>query len=128
MAGARFNKSQRLPNAAAFSAVFKASELRAGSPELLLLARHNDLETARLGVIVSKKNCRLATGRNRLKRLIRESFRHQQDALHGLDIVVLVKRGLAERDNGQVNEQLDRAWNRLLKHASRNDARSRSSR
>ena len=54
---------------------------------------------ARLGIVVAKKNIKLAVDRNRLKRLVRESFRKQQLGLLGLDIVVIIKKdatGLSE--------------------------------
>ena len=38
---------------------------------------------------MSKKSCKSAVGRNRLKRLIRESFRHSRSQLPGVDVVVL---------------------------------------
>lgn len=47
---------------------------------------------ARLGIVVAKKNIKLAVDRNRLKRLVRESFRKQQLGLLGLDIVVIIKK------------------------------------
>ena len=50
---------------------------------------------ARLGVVVAKRNVKLAVARNRLKRTVRESFRLQQSCLTGLDIVVVVKKDFA---------------------------------
>lgn len=47
---------------------------------------------ARLGLVVAKRNVKLAVARNKLKRLIRESFRRQQVQLNGLDVVVVVKK------------------------------------
>lgn len=50
---------------------------------------------ARLGIVVAKKNVRLAVARNRLKRIVRETFRQQQECLQGLDIVVVIKKDFA---------------------------------
>lgn len=50
---------------------------------------------ARLGVVVAKRNVRLAVARNRLKRFVRESFRLLQANLRGLDVVVVIKKDFA---------------------------------
>lgn len=54
---------------------------------------------ARLGIVVAKKNVKLAVARNRLKRIVRESFRLQQQSLHGLDIVVVIKKNFIQEPN-----------------------------
>ena len=54
-----------------------------------MLARRNDGERARLGVIVAKKNIPLAVQRNRFKRITREVFR--RSLIGGLDVIVLAK-------------------------------------
>lgn len=51
----------------------------------------------RLGIVVAKRNVKLAVERNRLKRAIRESFRHQCQQLTGLDIVVVVKKNFVSQ-------------------------------
>lgn len=53
----------------------------------------------RLGIVVAKRNVRLAVNRNRLKRLIREAFRQQQHCLPGLDVVVVVRKDFAAQAN-----------------------------
>jgi len=113
MAGAEYPRQARLLNSAQFKAVFDDSRFRVSTRELLVLSRPNGLEHARLGIVVGKKNCRLATGRNRVKRLVRESYRHNQSALAGLDIIVLARRGIAELDNGAITQHLTKLWNRL---------------
>lgn len=45
-------------------------------------------KNARIGFIVGKKQAKKAVTRNTLKRLIRESFRCQQDKLFGYDIII----------------------------------------
>lgn len=62
---------------------------------------------------VPAKRVRKAVGRNRIRRLVRESFRHSQHALSGLDIVVMVKEAAARADNQAVNSSLDAHWQRL---------------
>ena len=62
----------------------------------------------------SKKNLKLAVQRNRVKRQVRESFRHQTD-LPGLDLVVLGRQGLVSLDNQSVRASMDDLWRRLRK-------------
>ena len=54
-----------------------------------LAARDNEVEMARLGLIVGKRMLPRAVDRNRTKRVIRESFR-QAGGLPAMDIVVRV--------------------------------------
>lgn len=62
---------------------------------LIVYAEVNGLPFARLGISIGKKRVKTASGRNRLKRLIREAFRLNKAAIPiGLDVVV-VPRGPA---------------------------------
>ena len=47
--------------------------------------------------MVAKRNVRLAVERNKLKRVIRETFRHKYQQLQGLDVVVVVKKNFIEQ-------------------------------
>jgi len=68
---------------------------------------------------MSKKHCPRATGRNRLKRLVRESFRHYAHELGGIDVVVVGQPGASRADNKAIFESLARHW---LKTRSANPA------
>lgn len=117
MTGARFPKQLRLLDSAQFKAVFDGTETRVSLREMLLLVRVNGLDHPRLGIVVAKRNCRLASSRNRIKRLIRESYRHHQHTLAGLDIIVLARRGIADLDNATISRSLAKSWTRLGKAA-----------
>lgn len=71
------------------------------------------MDHPRLGLVIAKKNIRHATGRNRAKRHIRETFRLKQAELENLDIVVLARRGLGELEDSDMNKLLNRQWNKL---------------
>jgi ribonuclease P protein component len=73
-----------------FSSVFRFRCVRSFKG-LEILAAPNGLNYARLGLIVPKKIIPTAVGRNRVKRLIRESFRLNQVSLTGLDVVARIK-------------------------------------
>lgn len=51
----------------------------------------NGLAMARLGMVVPKKVWARAVDRNRIRRLLREAFRHDQARLVGHDVVIRVK-------------------------------------
>lgn len=110
-----FGKQQRLLLPREYKAVFDGALYKASHRSLLLLAIPRAQGPARLGLVVAKKNAKLAVQRNRLKRLMRESFRHHQRELAGLDIVALVKPGLWQQDNDTIRALLDEQWRRLLK-------------
>ncbi len=54
----------------------------------------NDLQRPRLGVIATKRLGK-AVRRNRVKRLLREFFRHHKGILPPRDIVIIAKKGAA---------------------------------
>jgi ribonuclease P protein component len=57
-----------------------------------MMARPNGLPYARLGLVVGRKVCPTAVGRNYMKRVCRELFRRYVDRLAGLDVVILHKK------------------------------------
>ena len=95
---ASFSKSEKLLLKADFSAVFKNPDGRFSANSLRMLYKKNYLGLSRVGIIVPKKIVRLATSRNRHKRLIKEQFRLVKDCLPNVDMVVLLNRRVCEKD------------------------------
>lgn len=116
-----FSKQSRLLNACDYQAVFGGPTARSSHSCILLLARSNDLGRARLGLVIAKKNIRLACQRNRIKRIVRESFRHQQDYLGGIDVIVLARRNLDQLSNPEIFQLLQKQWRRLQKSQNKHD-------
>jgi ribonuclease P protein component len=112
--GNRFGKENRLLDAAAFGHVF-AKATRSRDRLFTILCRPNEEGTARLGLAVSKKHCRQATGRNRIKRAIRESFREHQVLLSNLDIVVINQSAATTASNQEIFASLESHWRRCQK-------------
>ena len=110
----RFGKENRLLDEAAFGRVFKKAT-RSRDKLFTVLCRHNEHGVARLGLAISKKNCRRATARNRVKRVIRESFRRQQAGLANLDIVVINRPAAAAANNQQLFASLEGHWRQCQK-------------
>lgn len=123
-----FPKSLRLLNAADFKQVFDDAPFRASHQHFLILARHNNLAYGRLGLVIAKKHLRLAVERNRFKRLIRESFRTQQSAFAGLDVIVLSRKGLDNLENADFIRQLHQQWQRIFKKSGQHGLRSQPQR
>lgn len=105
----RFRKADRLVDAAAFGRVFKKAT-RSRDKMFTVLSRDNEAGHARLGLAISKKYCRRATQRNRLKRIIRESFRQHRNRLEGLDIVVMNRPEAAGASNPELFTSLEKHW------------------
>ena len=81
---------------------------------MTVLAVRNERDTARIGLIISRRAVRKAVERNRIKRQIRESFRHWQSRLDRLDIVVIGRSGIASQSNRVLTQSLERIWRRLI--------------
>ncbi len=62
---------------------------------------------------VSKKYARRAVDRNRIKRVIRESFRSNKEDLGGIDCVVLNRKGTDNIENSILFASLSRHWKML---------------
>ena len=107
-------------DAASFGRVFEKAT-RSRDKWFTVLCRKNDLAIARLGLAISKKQCRKATARNRLKRIIRESFRHHHDALEGLDIVVMNKVAAADEQNRVLVDSLENHWQQCRSETGRQE-------
>lgn len=108
----RFTRKQRLLNSQEYKYVFEDA-LKSSDSCLTVLARKNGLDLARLGLVISKKQVRLSVTRNRIKRLIRESFRNNKQCLAGLDIVVLAKSRANKVDNRVLLQSLAKHWQSL---------------
>jgi len=110
-----FGREKRLLTPRHFKAVFDSPSGKAPGKSVLLLARSNDLDHPRLGLVIGKKSVKLSVERNRLKRQIRESFRLNQDLLVGWDIVVVARKGLGDLQNAELAQQFGKLWKRLAR-------------
>ena len=101
--------------------MFSDKTSRSSDQRWTLLVRQNQLENARLGMAISKRVLKKAVDRNRIKRIVRESFRCHQQELSGLDIVVMCRNEVKQMANGELFESLSTHWQRIIgkEHNSR---------
>ncbi|ABM26896.1 MULTISPECIES: ribonuclease P protein component [Shewanella] len=107
-----FTRELRLLTPAQFKSVF-SNPIKASSAEITLLAIPNSEQHPRLGLTVAKRYVKRANQRNRIKRIIRDSFRLNQHDIPHLDIVVLVRNGVMEMENAEINKLIEKLWRKL---------------
>jgi ribonuclease P protein component len=118
-ADSRFGKTKRLLNADDYSRVFNNPDVRASHRNLLLLGKLNDGPEHRLGLVIAKKNVRLAVQRNRVKRMAREFFRILPNSEPSLDVVLLARQGMGQLDNAELSSILQQQWKKLVRHSAK---------
>ena len=79
-----------------------------------MLARANQADHSRLGLIVGKKKISHAADRNRVKRRMRESFRMRQNDLPQLDIIALIRNNPGAQEDSQLSIQIGDLFDRLI--------------
>lgn len=114
MTNTRFSRDDRLTKPSEFERVFK-NPVKDSSRYFTVLACVNDSDHARLGLAIAKKNIHQAVQRNRIKRLVRESFRHCNGKLGHIDIVVMARRGADQADRATLRDTLNQHWTQLAK-------------
>ncbi len=110
---AGFPPTARLARAEQFRRAFRHGT-RLKDRNFTLIAHPNGTPEARLGLAISRKHAGNAVVRNRLKRVVRESFRQRRTLLAGLDIVFVARPGLGKLSNERLFAALDRNWQRLI--------------
>lgn len=85
-----FTYKQRIRREADFKVIFKKGK-RLSISCFAFSYLNTEREYSRLGIIIQKKYCALASHRNRLRRLVREQFRLNQQQLPSIDLVVSLK-------------------------------------
>lgn len=105
--GAGFPRAARVRAKAEFDRVFKDGR-RTAEP---LLALHvlRDASPARLGLAVSRKVDPRAVARNRIKRVLRDAFRHLRGRLAPGSYVVVVRPGASRASGTELRAAFERA-------------------
>lgn len=109
---ASLKKKNRLLDKKKFDFVFKKPSKTSDKYFTLLFCKNNK-SYSRLGLVISKKKCKLAVNRNKIKRIIRESFRTNKNSLNGYDVVVLNKHTTYNDDSSMLRKSLKNHWRKI---------------
>jgi ribonuclease P protein component len=109
-----FPRTRRLRSAADFQRVFE-QPCKSADQYLTVLARTNGRDYPRLGLAIARRQIRNAADRNRIKRIIRESFRLRQPLLGGIDFVVMARSAAIQADHETLRRSLHKHWENLVR-------------
>lgn len=104
----------RLTRGVEFQRVFQYGK-RLHANGLNARAVANNVGFPRLGMAIAKKALRRAHERNRIRRLVRESFRQHQASLPAVDMVIMCRADVLTMSNTDIFQQLEGLWLRLHK-------------
>ena len=92
---------------------------RLGNNHFGITVHPNELGLARLGLAVASKPFGGSVPRNRIRRLIRESFRLRQHDLPEVDLVVSARTGAKTASPAQLRASLDGLWDKVKVQCAR---------
>ncbi|WWO98940.1 MAG: ribonuclease P protein component [Candidatus Dasytiphilus stammeri] len=104
-----FPRQLRLFKSKDFNWVLQQS-IKINRSYIMTLHCPNSCKHARIGFIISKNQVQHAYQRNRIKRLIRESFRLNQEKLPSMDFILIIKQELSLMKNKIIIEKLNKLW------------------
>jgi ribonuclease P protein component len=108
----RFGAELRLRSKPQFDAIY-ATGRRIDDRFFALRVKPNEIGKPRLGLAVAVKTAGNAVVRNRLRRLVRESFRLAQHELPAVDLVVAAKIAAVEAPAATLRASLATLWQRV---------------
>ena len=112
-----FQPAQRLRHKSEFDRVYKDSR-RSSDACFAILTRNSGGTIPRLGLSIAARIIGNAVRRNRIKRLIRESFRQHQHELPAVDIVVNARSGARDADKTLLTRSLEKHWRTVIKQCA----------
>jgi ribonuclease P protein component, eubacterial len=113
----RFQPAQRLRHKSEFDRVYRDSR-RSTDACFAVLTRNSGGSIPRLGLSIAARIIGNAVRRNRIKRLVRESFRQHQHELPAVDIVVNARSGARDADNAVIARSLEKHWRTVVKQCA----------
>ena len=114
------SRRHRLSGSQNFTRVFRDGR-RSADHFFTVLYVANNSGCSRLGFAISRKRVGKATARNRIRRLIRESFRHNRQTLGNVDIVIMARERAPVVSNVKLVESIEQHWSRLRAATADND-------
>lgn len=112
-----FARGSRLLTPSQFDAVY-GTRRRVVDSCFSINVAPNELGFPRLGLSIGAKAVGDAVERNRVKRQVRESFRHEAAQLPALDLVVGARNGARTAHNARLRESLAALWTEIRKRCA----------
>ncbi len=76
--------------------------------------RLNEVNIARLGLIVTKKTAKSAVQRNYMRRVLRELFRLNQHNLPAVDLLIQVQKAFEKPDFIEIKQEFEHLMQKLV--------------
>lgn len=108
-----FQRSQVLRTGAQFQGIYRQGR-RFGNELLTAAVSANPTGTPRLGLSIAARTVGNAVARNRLRRVIRESFRLHQLELPAVDIVIGARNAARAAAADAVRASLSKLWQQII--------------
>jgi ribonuclease P protein component len=112
-----FKPAQRLKAKSEFDRVYRDAR-RFADGSFAIFTRSNDGGIPRLGLSIAARVIGNAVRRNRIKRLVRESFRQHQHELPAVDIVVNARSGARDANNASIVRSLEKHWRAVIRQCA----------
>ncbi len=111
----QFTLDQRLLTSADFQRVFDNPLKSADSFFTVLAKKRSEGCHCRLGLAIAKKQLKRAVDRNRIKRLIRETFRQEPSFEDkAIDIIVMTRHSVRAKTNAELQQSLQQLFAQVL--------------
>ncbi len=107
-----YPRTARLLTPVDFKRVFKKAK-KLNYSEFTVYIMRSGLSNPRLGLAISKKAAKKAVTRNKIKRIIRESFRLNQYQLRDWDVVFVAKFAASQRSSEELQHLILKIWKRI---------------
>ena len=109
------SKAQRLRSPKDYRRVYQTKQWGGSSHHTFNVNPLDQPTLSSLGVTVSKKVSKLAVVRNKIKRQVKEFYRHRQDELLNTELVITAKPSCSSASNEERSQSLTVLWVKILK-------------
>ena len=115
--GNNLSREKRLRVPSEFQQVYRSKQWGGSDYYTFNVLAHelDDKLSSRLGVTVSKKVAKQAVKRNRIKRQVKEFYRHRSESLLAADLVITAKPSCAKASDAERLQSLEKLWQKIDK-------------
>jgi ribonuclease P protein component len=118
-----FSARQRLRDKAQFDHVYKSGQ-RYGQSLFQAVVAVNSLDHPRLGLSIAARTAGNSVSRNRIRRIVRETFRLRQLELPSVDLVVSARNEARSASAAALRSDLGQLLDRVISKCARSSSRS----